>query len=61
MARREPRALEGEPVVKTTIELPESMWKAVKVRAAQEGSDLRHVIMDALKVHLGLKKKGRKK
>jgi len=34
--------------VKTTIELPESVWRAAKQRALDDGLDLRAVVIAAL-------------
>ncbi|MGZ9144231.1 MAG: hypothetical protein ACXW4A_00175 [Nitrospira sp.] len=39
-------------MVKTTVELPIDLWQAVKVRAAEERSDLRGVILKALAQYL---------
>ena len=41
-----------EPSVKTSLDLPESLWKAAKIRAAQERTDLRSIILAALKAYL---------
>ena len=41
--------------IKTTIEIPEDVWRAAKQRALDERSDLRSVIIVALRKHLGLK------
>jgi len=41
-----------ETVVKTTVELPVELWQAVKVRAAEDRSDLRGVIVQALAQYL---------
>ncbi len=40
--------------VKTTVELPEDVWRAAKIRAMDDFSDLRTVIIAALRTHLGL-------
>jgi len=42
----------SERLVKTTVELPHDLWKAAKVRAIDEGTDLRAVIISALKKYL---------
>jgi len=40
-------------VVKTTLELPQDLWKRVKIRALEEGEgDLRSVIIHALEAYL---------
>lgn len=38
--------------VKTTVDLPEKLWKAAKIRAMEERSDLRSIIMKALEMYL---------
>ncbi len=42
-------------IVKTTVELERSLWRAVKVRAVDEGTDLRGIIVLALQQYLGKK------
>ena len=39
--------------MKTTIELPESLWREAKIRAMDEHSDFRRVVIAALEAHLG--------
>ena len=41
--------------VKTTVELPESLWRAAKIRAMDERTDLRRVIIAALEGYLKTK------
>lgn len=48
---------ERERTVKTTVDLPEPLWRAAKIRAMDEKSDLRSVIMAALEAHLKSKPK----
>ena len=50
MAKR--RGKDAEAVVKTTIELPADVWRAAKMRAVDERSDLRRIIIEALRAHL---------
>ncbi|MCI1277561.1 MAG: hypothetical protein LKG23_01120 [Nitrospira sp.] len=38
--------------VKTTVELPEELWRKAKIRAMDDRSDLRSVIIAALEAHL---------
>ena len=38
--------------VKTTVDLPEDVWRAAKIRAMDEHSDLRSVVIAALRAHL---------
>ncbi len=40
--------------VKTTVELPENVWRAAKIRAMDDFSDLRTVIIAALRQYLAL-------
>jgi hypothetical protein len=46
-------------MVKTTLEMPEELWKAAKVRAIEEG-DLRTVMIRALEAYLGQPIKAKK-
>jgi hypothetical protein len=41
-----------KPTVKTTVDLPERLWRAVKIRALDERTDLRSVIIAALEAYL---------
>jgi hypothetical protein len=49
------KLIKEEPIVKTTVDLPESLWRAAKVRAMDERSDLRSVVMAALELYLKTK------
>jgi hypothetical protein len=42
---------------KTTVDLPETLWRAVKIRALDERSDLRAVVIAALETYLKAKPK----
>jgi hypothetical protein len=42
--------------VKTTLELPEELWRAAKIRAMDERTDLRTVLIAALEAYLKLTK-----
>ena len=44
-------------MVRTTLELPEALWRAAKMKAVEDRSDLRTVMMAALEAYLGLPKK----
>jgi hypothetical protein len=44
-------------MIKTTVELPEDLWRAAKIRAMDERHDLRSLIIAALKTHLKTKPK----
>lgn len=39
-------------MVRTTLELPEALWRAAKMKAVEDRSDLRTVIMAALERYL---------
>jgi len=52
---------EGVRTMKTSIEIPEEVWTAAKIRAVQEKTNLQDVIADALRQYLKLGKKGGKK
>jgi hypothetical protein len=43
--------------IKTTVEIPENLWRAAKHRALDDNSDLRGVIVTALEKHLRAKAK----
>jgi hypothetical protein len=38
--------------VKTTVELPEDLWRRAKIKAMDDRSDLRSIIIAALEAHL---------
>ena len=50
---RTPRA-KGD-VVKTTVDMPEAVWRQVRIRAAEERTDLRTIVLRALALYLGQK------
>lgn len=43
--------------IKTSLEIPEELWRATKIRVIDEGSDLRAVIIAALELYLKTKPK----
>jgi len=45
--------------VKTSVDIPDALWKAAKILAVEENKDLRNVIIEALQQHLS--KKGKPK
>ena len=49
-----PRKEAGE-MVKTTVLLPAALWEAAKVKALQERTDLRSLIIAGLEAQLGRK------
>ena len=51
---------EGVATVKTTVDLPEALWRKAKIRAMDERTDLRLVIIAALEAYLKIKAKPRK-
>ena len=38
--------------VKTTVDLPQELWRAAKIRAMDEHTDLRTILMAALRAYL---------
>lgn len=52
---------EGVSTVRTSIEIPEDLWTAAKVRAVHEKTNLQDVIAAALREYLRKAKKGAKK
>jgi hypothetical protein len=56
---RKPRTgKEGQPaMVKTTVHLPEELWRAAKIRAMDERSDLRSLLIRGLELVLAQKPK----
>ncbi len=47
--------------MKTTIELPEALWRATKIRAMDERADLRTIVARALEQYLKAPVKRREK
>jgi hypothetical protein len=43
--------------MKTSVDIPDDLWKTAKIRAVEEHKDLRDIIIEALKEYLGKKKK----
>jgi len=46
-----------EPRVKTSLQVPEGLWKAIKIRAAEERTDFRSIVIAALEAYLNLRQK----
>lgn len=46
--------------MKTSVDIPDDLWKAAKILAVEENKDLRDVIVEALQEHLGKKTKAKK-
>jgi hypothetical protein len=47
----------GERVIRTTVDLPEKIWRAAKIRAMDERRDLRAIIIRAMQAYLKTKLK----
>ncbi len=47
------RSRSKEPTMKTTLELPEKLWREAKIRALNERSNFKNVVVAALKAYLG--------
>ena len=45
--------------MKTSVDIPDALWKAAKILAVEESKDLRDVIVEALQQHLSKKAKAR--
>lgn len=46
-------------MVKTTVHLPEDLWRQAKIRALEERRDLRDLLIEGLQLVLGRKKGGK--
>ena len=51
---------EGVKTVKTSIEIPEEIWRAAKIRAMDEKKNFQDVVAEALREYLKKPKKGGK-
>jgi hypothetical protein len=51
---------EQSSVVKTSLHLPEALWRAARIRAAEDRSDLRTVVIAALESYLKTKRPARR-
>ncbi len=47
--------------MKTSVDIPDDLWKAAKILAVEESKDLRDVIIEALQEHLSKKVKAKNK
>jgi hypothetical protein len=54
------RQAENDPIVKTTLRLPQSLLNAAKHRGIDEGQSLQGVIIRALEHYLGKQKGGQR-
>ncbi len=54
------RLPEDDPIVKTTLRLPQSLLNAAKHRGIDDGQSLQEVIVRALEQYLGKQKGGRR-
>lgn len=45
-----------EETIRTTLELPTELWRAAKIRAVEERTDFRSVVIAALSGYLKLRK-----
>jgi len=48
------RRAEGD-TVRTSLILPRALWRELKVKALDEGRDLRDLIIEAIRAYLGKK------
>lgn len=56
-SRRKNKKIKASNTLKTTIVLPRELWRAVKIKALDEGSDLNRIVISALEAHLRQKGK----
>ena len=49
---------EGVKTVKTSIEIPEDVWRAGKIRAMDDKKNLQDIVTEALREYLKSRKKG---
>lgn len=61
ISMKTPIRVNQEAKVKTTVDLPESLWRATKMRAIEERTDLRRIIIAALESYLKAGKAGKGK
>ena len=54
------RPSEGDPIVKTTLRLPQSLLNAAKHRGIDDGQSLQAVIVRALEQYLGKQRGGQR-
>ena len=52
--RGRPR-VDGERLIRITVDTPESLWQQAKIRAVEERSDLRAVVLAALRAYMKTK------
>jgi hypothetical protein len=55
---RPTRFEEGVTTVKTSIEIPEELWRAAKIRAVEQRKNFQDVVAEALREFLKKPKKG---
>jgi hypothetical protein len=58
MARKPVRKEGTMKGVRTSLDLPEDVWRAAKVRALNERRGFREIVIEALKLYLKTKKEG---
>jgi hypothetical protein len=46
--------------MKTSVDIPDDLWKSAKILAVEENKDLRNIIIEALQEHLSRKAKAKK-
>jgi predicted DNA binding CopG/RHH family protein len=50
-----------EPMKRTSLSLPDRLWKAAKIRSVEEGRDFQDLVSEALEDYLRKQRKGGKK
>ncbi len=56
---RPAKAEQDQPLVKTSIHLPEDLWRQAKIAALEDRKDLRDLIIEGLQVVLARRSGGR--
>ncbi len=53
MNPHKPHRKKKEPTMKTSLELPEKLWREAKIRALDDHSNFKNVVVAALEAYLG--------
>ena len=57
--RKPSLAKSGEALVKTTVHLPEPLWRHAKIAALEDRKDLRDLIIEGLQAVLARRRRGK--
>jgi len=56
--KRKAAAKPDQAVIKTTVHLPEPLWRQAKIAALEDRKDLRDLIIEGLRVVLAARRRG---